>query len=555
MSSSCTTLLLSLLRRLRSYRPALSAEGLALLTSVFFSICCNGMFWRAMFGSRDWAAASTWVTAVCLFIAVTALHFLLLSLVVNRWTAKPVLTVLLLGTALAVYYMNQYTVYLDSSMMRNILETDLKEARELLSLGLLVTLALYASVPITLLWRVRLRLRGWPRNLVVRLGWNVGALVIALAAIMPVFQDLSSTMRNHKELRYLITPGNYLFSLGRVIIGDSRAASGPRQPVGLDAQVAMRPDGSKPLLLVIVVGETARAANWGLNGYARQTTPELAGLDVLNFSKVTACGSSTAVSLPCMFSAVGRRNYDERRIRNSESLLHALNHAGIETLWRDNQSGCKGVCDGLPSERLDKSADPVLCDGERCFDEILLQGLDAKIAGSSGDMVIVLHQLGNHGPAYYRRYPEAYHRFQPACTNPDLRKCSREEIVNAYDNALLYTDHFLAQTIALLAAQHSHDAAMLYISDHGESLGEQGVYLHGLPWLIAPSEQTEVPMVLWLSSGFAASRQIDTECLRARAAAPLNHDYLFHTVLGLLDVRTRAYEPGFDFTARCQKIR
>ena len=167
--------------------------------------------------------------------------------------------------------------------------------------------------------------------------------------------------------------------------------------------------------------------------------------------------------------------------------------------------------------------------------------------------MLVLHTLGNHGPAYFRRYPEAFRRFTPTCDDEDLSKCSREQIANSYDNALLYTDHVLARGIDLLEAlAPRYDTALLYVSDHGESLGENGLYLHGLPYSIAPQEQTRVPMVMWLSPGFAARTALDAACLRTAAQRPATHDNLFHTVLGLLDVRTTIRDDTLDLTAACR---
>jgi lipid A ethanolaminephosphotransferase len=306
--------------------------------------------------------------------------------------------------------------------------------------------------------------------------------------------------------------------------------------------------------MVLVVGETARAANWGLNGYARQTTPELAQLPVINFPDVTSCGTNTEVSVPCMFAPVGRRDYDAARIRGSESLLHVLARAGVAVLWRDNQSGCKGVCEGLPQEEIVKLDPPGLCSDGRCLDEALLAGLDERLATAKGTQLLVLHMLGNHGPSYFRRYPPAFERFKPACTKDDLQLCSREEVVNAYDNALLYTDHVLARVIAKLhGAAARVDSALLFVSDHGESLGENNLYLHGMPYAIAPDVQTRVPMVMWLSSGLPADAGLDPDCLRRRAAQPATHDNLFHTILGLLDVKTALYDPAWDLAQACRK--
>lgn len=530
-----------------------STEQLILGVSLFFSVACNGLFWSALLTDRDLTRGSTWLLLFAAFGLVTALHCLLLGLVVTRRTAKPVLCILLLTTAAAIHYMNRYTVFFDTSMLRNVLHTDIREARELLSIHLLASVAGYGVLPSFLVWNVRIASRSWRRAAMMRTVFLIGALAVAVACIAISFQDLSALMRNRKEVRYLVTPGNYIVSLGRVLAAESNEAHGPRIPVAPDAALATawsRRD--KPVLLVLVVGETARAANWGLNGYSRQTTPELAAADVINFPYVTSCGTNTETSLPCMFSPYGRAHYDEKEIRRHESLLHVLARTGFRVIWRDNQSGCKGVCDGLEQHSTNTASRSALCDGDHCLDEALLENLEAEVRQSPRNTVVVLHQLGNHGPAYFHRYPQAFGRFAPTCDTADLGKCSRQEIVNSYDNALLYTDHFLAQTIRQLGALVSHDTAMIYVSDHGESLGENGIYLHGLPYTIAPHQQKEVPMVMWMSDGFAGSLGVDPGCLRRQTARPVSHDYLFHSLLGMLQVATRDYDASLDFTAACR---
>lgn len=320
-----------------------------------------------------------------------------------------------------------------------------------------------------------------------------------------------------------------------------------------DARLGPHPAGSKPHLLVIVVGETVRAQNWGLSGYARQTTPQLARRNVVNYDDVTACGSNTEVSVPCMFSIYGRRAYDRGKIRNSESLLHVLERAGVKTLWRDNQSGCKGVCKDLAFESYREPPQHPLCTDQACRDEVMLSGLHDAIDDNPGDVVVVLHQMGNHGPAYFKRYGEEFRTFTPDCRSADLGKCTREEIVNAYDNAIVATDDFLAKTVDMLAADSSHDTAMIYLSDHGESLGEGNLYLHGLPYAIAPATQVKVPMVVWLSEGLQKARGIAPSCLREQASMPLSHDNLFHSVLGLMEVQSRSRDEALNLFGRCER--
>ena len=505
---------------------------------------------------RALTQADTWLFALGVGIALVALHFIMLGLVLNRWTAKPLLALLIVTTACSSYYMNTFTVFLDPGMLRNVLRTDVKEASELFNVGMLPYLLVFAVLPLLVLFRIGLRREPMRRALPIRLLSLIVALVLGGGSILLFFHDLAPLMRNNKEIRYLITPANYLYSLANVLTTDASNASRPRLQIGLDAKLADSwQQRKKPALFVLVVGETARAANWGLSGYARQTTPELAKLDVINFSKVTSCGTNTEVSVPCMFSVYGRRNYNEGKIRGSESLLNVLDRAGMKVIWRDNQSSCKGVCAGVEEHKLSNSKDPQWCDGERCLDEVLISGLDTLLADSKGNLVLVLHQLGNHGPAYFKRYPPALRKFEPVCETADLAKCSREEVVNAYDNALLYTDHMLAQTISFLKKQGERfDTAMIYLSDHGESLGENGLFLHGVPYSIAPAVQTEVPMVMWFSPGYISSFGLDADCLRRRAQQPATHDNLFHSVLGLLDIRTTIYEPSLDISASCRQF-
>ena len=541
--------------RWRAWRPMLTSTRLAVVAGVFFALTANTAFLSAALAGRDPSTAASWLFALALVATLAALHVLLLSVVLVRPFARPLLALLITITAFATYYMQRFGVYLDPTMLRNVIGTDPAEAGELFGWSMLPHLLVFGVLPLLLLWRMRVVRQPLGRALVLRLAVMVGATLVLIAAMLPVFQDFSALMRNHKAMRYLITPGNLVYSTARALGDGASEAQLARTPVGTDARLdtswATR---TKPTLLVLAVGETARAASWGLNGYRRQTTPELAAREVINFPDVKACGTNTETSLPCMFAAVGRRDYDERRIRTSESLLHVLNRAGFQVLWRDNQSGCKGVCDGLAEERLDDVKRLPLCDGSRCLDAALLEGLDTVARDAQGNLVVVLHMLGNHGPAYHKRYPEAFRRFTPTCDTGELHQCTREQVVNAYDNALLYTDHVLAKTIGFLQSQSQRfDTALVFVSDHGESLGEKGLFLHGVPYAIATDEQTQVPMTWWLSPGYAASFGLDTACLRREAAAARTHDHLFHTVLGLLQVHAREYEVGLDITRPCRR--
>ena len=535
-------------------RPQLQVETLVLLSACFLLLAGNGPFWRAALAGRDWSQASNWGFAAAVFCAFAAIYFVFTSLVATRLTVKPLLTVLVVTTAFASWYMGRYSVYMDRAMLKNVMATDVREAGELLVWGMLPHLMLFAVLPVALVWWPQLKRRNLRQALGWRLAWLLTGVAVAAVSLVLVFADFASLMRNQPQVRHLMTPGNVVVSLVSNAWGSSRRANQPKTQVGKDAHLGAAWKGrTKPALFVLVVGETARAQNFSLNGYARKTNPQLAQRDVVNFPHATSCGTSTEVSLPCMFSPFGRVNYDEEKILTHESVLHVLARAGFKVLWRDNQSGCKGVCDGLAIEQLDKAGVEALCAEGQCLDEILLHGMEGIARDASGNLFVVMHQLGSHGPSYFRRYPAVFKQFSPACESDDLRNCTPAEIVNAYDNSLLYTDFFVSKVIDFLdRSQSKYDTALLYVSDHGESLGDNGLYLHGMPYAIAPDVQKQVPFLVWLSAGFRASFGIDQACLRSRAGEAISHDNLFHSLLGVLDVQTTDYRRAMDIFAPCR---
>jgi lipid A ethanolaminephosphotransferase len=540
-------------------RFALDALAIALLASTWIATLSNWPLWRSLSSLPEMASGRGMLFIAGFCLAVGALTFAVLSLFAWRHSVKAVVALFLLSAAVGAHFMGTYGVVIDPTMMVNVLQTDPREVRDLMSFRLLASVMLLAILPLWWLWRVPVN----PRPLLRQAMRNAIGLVVAVAVVvgivMALFADLSATMRNHKSVRYLINPLNSFFALGVVATQSSAKPAGPPLPIGLDAKVAARAPGAKPPLLILVVGETARADHFSLNGYRRPTNPELAAQQLLSFTDVSSCGTSTAASLPCMFSHLGRKGYDGGG-REHENLLDLLQRAGLAVLWLDNQAGCKGLCARVPQAAADR---PVggdakllagLCDGEECLDEALLRGLDGRLAALPAErrdrgVVLVLHQMGSHGPAYYKRSPADRKPFRPECTTSVLQQCERDAVVNAYDNSIAYTDHVLALTIEWLKRQAGgYDASLLYVSDHGESLGENNLYLHGLPYAVAPREQTHVPMLLWLSP----QRSTQLACLQAQRDAVLSHDNLFHTVLGLVGMTAAEYKPALDLTAGCR---
>jgi lipid A ethanolaminephosphotransferase len=543
----------ALARRAISERITFRPQTLTLLASLWLVALGNFPFWRSLWQATGGLHAGNFFFVLTVPLFVLAWVYLLLSLLTWLRATRTALAIVLLISAPAGYFIDAYGILLDHSMVANILETHPSEALELLSWRLWMWLAVFGVLPAALIACVGVTRTRWTRELGAKALGMAGAVICLAVVLLVNYQSYASLLRNHRELRLLLVPSN-IFAAVHGHLTRRLGAPAALEVVGADATRAFaKARTTKPTLTILVVGETARAANFSLNGYRRPTNPELARRDVLSFSDVSACGTSTAVSLPCMFLDAGRAGFKATLALRHEGLLDVLQHAGIAVRWRDNNSGCKGVCDRVPHEDLSNLHVAGLCRSDECYDEILLHGLQTYLDKQDSDTLIVLHMKGSHGPAYFKRYPPAFEIFAPACDNIQLDRCSRQAIVNAYDNTLRYTDYVLSQAIDLLRNNAEHfDTAMLYVSDHGESLGENGLYLHGVPYALAPREQIQVPMLLWLSDGLRERLHIDAMCLRAQQQAPLSHDNLFHSILGLSNVQTAIYRPERDLFRPCR---
>lgn len=533
--------------------------SLAAAVSLWLATVANLPLWNEL-GRLDMLGTLAGIGfATALASMILAALLVLLSLLAWRWTLKPALVVLLLSSAFGAYFMASYHVVIDASMLINVMQTDAHEASALLSPRLVLAVLGLGVLPAIVVWRFPVDYGRWPRRAAQNLLLCLSAIALLLAVAMATFQPLSSTMRNHKQVRYLINPLNSVYAAGWIATSPLRRDESFIEPVGQDARAATVSPGKLPPLLVLVLGETGRSGNFGLNGYARDTTPELARENVTSLRNAWSCGTSTAASVPCMFSHLGKEDFEARK-HNYEGLLDVVQRAGMAVLWLDNQSGCKGTCERVPHADTARLQHPRLCPGDVCQDGILLEGLDERIAALAPErrargVLVVMHQMGSHGPAYYLRSPQAYKRFQPECTSNNLQDCSRESLVNAYDNSIAYTDHFLASTINWLNDhQAGYDTAMVYVADHGESLGENNLYLHGLPYAIAPDVQKRVPWITWLSRGYEQRAAITTECLKGTRDAHVTHDSYFHSVLGLLGIQTRLYNRKLDVYAPCASL-
>jgi len=514
----------------------------AIITVAFFlTLVANVAFFKHVIDVY-FLSWSTLPFIASLAILLVSVNVILLTLLSWGRTTKPFLITILMVSSFVAYFMDTYDVVIDTHMIENILQTNVNESADLFSFSLVLYVLLIGVLPSLLIYRVEIRHESLKRILIEKgklLGVSLGVALVVLVAFN---KNYTSFFREHKPLRYYANPAYYLYSIGHYVQKSLSHPYAGMQAIGKDAVIPAADVDRE--LVILVVGEAARWDHFSLNGYSRETNPQLKKEDIVNFPNFSSCGTETAVSVPCMFSSLTRDNYEGEKAQHIENVLDVMSHAGVHVLWRDNNSDSKGVALRATYEDFKTADKNTICEDGECRDEGMLIGLDGYInAHPKGDIVIVLHQMGNHGPAYYKRYPKVYEKFTPVCKSNQLEQCSEQEITNAYDNAILYTDHFLSKTINFLKQyDNKFETAMFYVSDHGESLGEKGLYLHGFPYAIAPEAQKHVPAVMWFGKHF----EVNKAKLREKAKEPLSHDSYFHTALNFAEINSSVYKSELD---------
>jgi len=518
----------------------ITTARLIVISAVFFVLFDNLAFFRDVIEVYPVSWDNMGFLA-SLAVGLTSVIALLLVFVSSKYTIKPILILTLFVSSIASYFMNNYRVIIDQTMIQNIFATDVKEAVDLFSFKLVLYVLFLGLLPSLWVYGVEVRYGTTKSEFISRLKVVAISLAVILFSVLIFSKFYTSFLREHKPLRYRTNPTYSLYSMGKYINNRLKNQNIELKQIGEDAKIPATDTDRE--LIIVVIGEAARMDRFSLNGYRRETNPLLKEEDVISLRNVRSCGTSTKLSLPCMFSIYGRDSYSEKKGKTTENLLDVLRHAGVDVLWRDNNSDSKGVALRVQYENYKTPKTNPICD-EECRDEGMLEGLQEYIDGQTqGDILIVLHQMGNHGPAYYKRYPKSFEKFKPTCQTNQLNECSNEAINNAYDNAILYTDYFLYKTIGLLKQNDGKfETAMIYLSDHGESLGEKGLYLHGIPYSIAPDEQKRIAALFWLGDSFKAHKKL----LKDKVNTEYSHENFFHTVLGLLEVNTSLYDKKKD---------
>lgn len=536
-------------------RPVMSRTVYLIIFALYVGLLLNLAFYRQVFTLLPVNSLHNWLVFLSMPVVAFSVMNILTTLASFLKLDRLVISLFILLSASAQYFIWTFGVVIDRAMITNILDTTPAESFALMSGKMVLTLGLSGVLMVAFAWWIKIsKAKTVWRSIAVRLlNILVSALLIVLVAAL-FYKDYASVFRNNKELVKSLSPSNSIVAINSWY-AHNKMDNLPLVKIGEDAvQKPEMHSGPRKNLTILVLGETSRAQNFSLGGYQRETNPRLKQDDVIYFANTTSCGTATAVSVPCMFSNMPRAHYDEELAHHQEGVLDILQRAGIRVLWNDNDGGCKGACDRVPHQNVtDLNLTGQCIEGE-CYDEVLFHNLESYIDNLQQDGIIVLHTIGSHGPTYYNRYPAEFRKFTPTCDTNEIQSCSQQQLTNTYDNTILYIDYVVDKAIKLLQSkQDKFTTSLVYLSDHGESLGEDGVYLHGLPWSIAPETQKHVPMLLWLSQDYQQRYGVSSQCLQQRAkTAPYSQDNLFSTLLGLLGVDTHEYQATDDILTPCR---
>lgn len=468
-------------------------------------------------------------------VAYFGLVHMIFSLIFVKYLTKILSIFFILSSCISLYFITFYGILIDSDMIQNVVQTDVKEVKDLLSWRLVLSVIIVLLFCIFIL-KIRIENnveQDFFKRIRVRILSAFLGCFIFLIFFMPLSKTFIPFFRTYNEIRMYNVPFYPIYAVYRYYVRFLK----PKPEFKTIGDDAFKEDNTTKKLLVLVVGETARAANYSLGEYAKNDTNFYTKKNnVVFFDNFSSCGTATAVSLPCMFSLSKRQNYSSSEYQ--ENVMDILQKTGVKASWIDNNSGkCKGVCDRL-SDKQQLSSD---------WDENLLPSLKERLGNLDTQNIIVLHLQGSHGPAYYKRYPSEFKKFTPTCDTNELSKCASEALINTYDNTLLYTDYLLSEIIELLKEKKDYESSLLYLSDHGESLGENGIYLHGMPYAIAPRHQTHIPVIFWSSDENLMTTAQNHKSLN------LSQDNLFSTLLGYFNIQTAVYEPSFDILNQALK--
>lgn len=493
----------------------LTITHFALLMSLLNFLLFHSPFYAFVFENVDYKNLNGIVLIASLIILMLLVNSFVFYLIffLSRFVGKFLLVLFFIINAIAVYFINTYSVIIDESMIGNVLNTNYQESSSFFSIKLILYIILLGFIPSIYIIKVKII------NVTFR-RFIITSSLSLLFILTLVFGNGSNWLwidENSKTLGGLAMPWSYTVNISLFYIHKHKANE--KEILLPNATIK----DNKKSVVVLVIGESARSQNFSLYGYDKNTNPLLSKTPKLFHFNATSCATYTTEGVRCILEHANTNKL-------YEILPNYLYRNNVEVIWRTTNWGEPPV---HIKNYQTRSALKPNCKGEGCnYDEILLNGLKEQIVASTKNKIlIVLHTSTSHGPTYNKKYPPQFESFKPVCNSVELGNCSQTELINAYDNTIVYTDYILSELIKNLKQLQDYNSAMIFVSDHGESLGENNLYMHGLPISIAPKEQYDIPFIVWVSDG---SKQL-------KPNKTLTQNHVFHSVLNFLNIQSPVY--------------
>lgn len=487
-----------------------------IMSSLLF-ILFHYPFFKFVFNNVDYKSFTGVSIIVSLVIAMLVANAFALFLIFffSRLVGKILLVLFFIINAVAVYFINTYSVIIDESMIGNVLNTNYSESSSFFSIKLVLYVVFLGILPSIFIIKAKIITVTVKKFLV-----SISLTLLFLLTL--AFANASNWLwidKNSKTLGGLAMPWSYAVNIPLFYIHQFK--KNEKEILLPDATIK---DNQKSVV-ILVIGESARSENFSLYGYPKNTNPLLSKIPNVSHFNATSDATYTTAGIK---SIVEHENTDELY----EILPNYLYRNNVDVIWRTTNWGEPPV---HIKNYQNREALMPNCKGDGCdYDGILLSGLKEQIlASKKNKILIVLHTSTSHGPTYSKKYPAQFEIFKPVCNSVELGNCSHTELVNAYDNTIVYTDYLLANVIEDLKQLQEYKSAMIFVSDHGESLGENNLYMHGLPRSIAPKQQYEIPFIVWTSDNSA--RQMKPNKI-------LTQNYVFHSVLNFLNIQSPVYK-------------
>lgn len=476
------------------------------------------------------------------------------SILIFKKSYKLMLSFIILANSVVFHFMITYGIAFDANMLINTTETNYNEAIEFINLKFILFIIFLGILPAIFVYkRINIKFPHYWKNKIIL---SIAPLLLIFLMTLPchLSERTLNFVRDNQRITSYIIPINYIEASIEFCFLKIKSYINSLNLISISDDATIEEKNynknDKKNLIVFVMGESARAKNFSLNGYERNTNKFLDDYkeDIISFKNFESCGTFTALSLTCTFSHLPRKEFDYAKSFKYESLIDIFDKVGFDVSWRSNNGKCKGICDRV-KHSLVKSF------GDNIYDDLLLKAFDMDLNRlTEKNNLIVLHGRGSHGPLYYKRYPKEFEIYKPACNN-ELDKCSVEEIVNAYDNSIYYTSYILKEIIdRLIALNNEYNTMLIFMSDHGQSLGENGIFMHSAPFNTAPIDQKNPAFFIWLNDDFANTFNIDKQCLKNKISNNLSQDNIFHSMLGLFKIHSKYYNKNLDIFSDCMNI-